>query len=78
MRKTINGDFWIYANFGYVQGLDALEKLVTKWKENTSSYSPVEMRACLDTFREVLFHHLDEEVGISKTITFECYQLSLC
>ncbi len=44
-------------------GLEALDKLVAKWKEAPSTYSPVEMKACLDGFREVLFHHLDEEVG---------------
>jgi hypothetical protein len=36
--------------------------LVHKFKANPSSYSPEEMRACLDGFREVLFTHLDEEV----------------
>ncbi|KAF8806380.1 hypothetical protein BYT27DRAFT_7190929 [Phlegmacium glaucopus] len=44
-------------------GLSNLEKVVEKWTEEPSTYSPTEMRACLDTFREVLFHHLDEEVA---------------
>ena len=44
-------------------GLEALDKVVAKWKEAPSTYSPVGMKACLDGFREVLFHHLDEEVG---------------
>jgi hypothetical protein len=43
-------------------GLEKLDGVVAKWKENPSTYSPTEMRACLDGFREVLFHHLDEEV----------------
>ena len=46
-----------------ITGLSNLEKLVEKWTEAPSTYSPTEMRACLDTFREVLFHHFDEEVG---------------
>lgn len=46
-----------------ITGLLDLEKLVKKWTEAPSTYSPTEMRACLDTFREVLFHHLDQEVG---------------
>ena len=47
----------------FITGLLNLEKLVEKWTETPSTYSPTEMRACLDTFREILFHHLDEEVG---------------
>ena len=47
----------------FITGLSNLEKLVEKWTETPSTYSPTEMRACLDTFREVLFHHLDEEVS---------------
>ena len=47
----------------FITGLLNLEKLVDKWTEAPSTYSPTEMRACLDAFREVLFHHLDEEVG---------------
>ena len=47
----------------FITGLSNLEKLVEKWTEAPSTYSPTEMRACLDAFRETLFHHLDEEVG---------------
>jgi hypothetical protein len=47
----------------YITGLLNLEKLVEKWTEAPSTYSPTEMRECLDGFREILFHHLDEEVG---------------
>lgn len=47
----------------FITGLLNLEKLVEKWTEASSTYSPAEMRACLDGFREILFHHLDEEVG---------------
>ena len=50
-------------NDAFITGLLNLETLVKKWTEAPSTYSPTEMRACLDSFREVLFHHLDEEVG---------------
>jgi hypothetical protein len=43
-------------------GLDRLKTLLSKYGSNPSSYSPTEMRACLDSWREVLFRHLDEEV----------------
>lgn len=43
-------------------GLDDLTKLVQKWTADPSSYSPPEMRECLDSWRDVLFKHLDEEV----------------
>ncbi|TFK54444.1 hypothetical protein OE88DRAFT_1733101 [Heliocybe sulcata] len=48
------------------KGLDDLEALVKKWVAEPSTYSPTEMRACLDSFREVLFRHLDEEVDDLK------------
>ncbi|KAK7057131.1 hemerythrin HHE cation binding domain-containing protein [Favolaschia claudopus] len=44
-------------------GLDELATLVYKFKKEPTTYSPTEMRACLDGFREVLFAHLDEEVS---------------
>ncbi|KAH9892499.1 hypothetical protein C8Q73DRAFT_698298 [Cubamyces lactineus] len=43
-------------------GLDELTALIRKWSEEPSKYSPEEMRACLDSWREVLFKHLDQEV----------------
>ncbi|KAJ7462359.1 hemerythrin/HHE cation-binding motif-containing protein [Mycena galericulata] len=49
------------------KGLDELATLVSKFKNEPSTYcnqlAPTEMRACLDSFREVLFTHLDEEVN---------------
>ena len=47
----------------FITGLSKLEKLVEKWTEAPSTYSPTDMRECLDSFREILFQHLDEEVG---------------
>lgn len=46
-------------------GLEDLADLVSKWRRNPSSYSPEEMTACLDSFKGVLFEHLDQEVRFS-------------
>ncbi|TFK86624.1 hypothetical protein K466DRAFT_587073 [Polyporus arcularius HHB13444] len=43
-------------------GVDELTKRVRKWLDEPSTYDPKEMRACLDSWREVLFSHLDQEV----------------
>ena len=62
---------------GIHDGLEELEKLVKNYRANPSSYSPTEMRACLDGFRQVLFEHLDQEVAdlkgenLKKYWTFE-------
>jgi len=67
----------IASHHGIHEGLNQLETLVKKWKDTPSTYSPTEMRACLDSFRDVLFHHLDEEVAdlrgenLKKYITLE-------
>lgn len=50
----------------FFPGLDKLGTLIAKWLAEPSSYSPQEMRECLDSWREVLFRHLDEEVGTSR------------
>ena len=39
-----------------------MSKNVRKWLDEPSTYKPEEMRACLDSWREVLFNHLDQEV----------------
>ena len=44
-------------------GIEELTKLVRKWIDAPSTYNPEEMRACLDSWREVLFSHLDQEVS---------------
>lgn len=48
-------------------GLEKLSSLLAKWRKSPSTYSPSEMRSCLDGFREVLFYHLDEEVSSSRS-----------
>lgn len=45
-------------------GLDKLGKLLQRYAEDPTTYSPTEMRQCLDSWREVLFRHLDEEVSL--------------
>ena len=53
--------------------MDELSALVKKYKATPTSYSPTEMRACLDGFRDVLFEHLDQEVGrsgLGRNLTF--------
>jgi len=52
----------IKSHQGIHKGLDALEALLKKWKADPKEYSPEDMKACLDSWREVLFVHLDEEV----------------
>ena len=44
-------------------GIEELTKLVRKWIDEPSKYNPEVMRACLDSWREVLFSHLDQEVS---------------
>lgn len=43
-------------------GLDQLEAIVQKFRETPSTYKPEVMRNTLDSFRDVLYHHLAEEV----------------
>lgn len=45
-------------------GLEALIKLVTKWRKEPTTYSPTEMTAALDMLKPVLFEHLDQEARI--------------
>ncbi|KAJ7096270.1 hemerythrin HHE cation binding domain-containing protein [Mycena epipterygia] len=61
--STETEDAHIDSHKGIHKGLDELSTLVQKFKKEPSTYSPTEMRTCLDGFREVLFTHLDEEVN---------------
>ncbi|KAF7315619.1 Hemerythrin domain-containing protein [Mycena indigotica] len=61
--STETDDGHLESHRGIHQGLDQLATLVSKFKKEPSTYSPDEMRACLDGFREVLFRHLDQEVS---------------
>lgn len=45
-----------------ITGLDRLTELVKTYRREPSTYSPTALRECLDSFREVLFNHLDQEV----------------
>ncbi|EIM83064.1 uncharacterized protein STEHIDRAFT_141577 [Stereum hirsutum FP-91666 SS1] len=51
---------------GIHHGLEDLTNLVTKYKKDPTSYKPEEFRACLDSWRQVLFTHLDDEVADLK------------
>ncbi|KAJ3896890.1 hypothetical protein GG344DRAFT_61038 [Lentinula edodes] len=46
---------------GIHDGLERLKTLVQQYRSGPHTYNPTEMRACLDSFREVLFSHLDQE-----------------
>ncbi|KAH9929509.1 uncharacterized protein BXZ73DRAFT_102040 [Epithele typhae] len=48
---------------GIHHGVDALTKLVRRYLDEPSTYKPDEMRECLDSWRKVLFDHLDQEVA---------------
>ncbi|PSR81162.1 hypothetical protein PHLCEN_2v6497 [Hermanssonia centrifuga] len=52
----------IKSHHGIHEGLDKLGALLAKWNAQPSTYSPQEMKDCLDSWREVLFVHLDQEV----------------
>ncbi|EKM60436.1 uncharacterized protein PHACADRAFT_189570 [Phanerochaete carnosa HHB-10118-sp] len=52
----------IKSHHGIHEGLDKLGAFIEKWLAEPATYSPEEMKACLDGWREVLFRHLDEEV----------------
>jgi len=47
---------------GIHEGLDRLSLLTTAYRKDPTSYSPEKIRECLDSFRDVLMTHLDEEV----------------
>ncbi|KAF9465054.1 hypothetical protein BDZ94DRAFT_433532 [Collybia nuda] len=43
-------------------GLENLAQKVTKWTEDPTMYSPMEMKISLEALSNVLFSHLDQEV----------------
>ncbi|KAJ3803010.1 hypothetical protein GGU11DRAFT_389432 [Lentinula aff. detonsa] len=47
---------------GIHDGLERLEGLIQQYKSEPNTYDPTKMRASLDSFRDVLFSHLDQEV----------------
>ncbi|KAK7692743.1 hypothetical protein QCA50_004376 [Cerrena zonata] len=63
MPSFRNDEAHIKSHHGIHEGLDKLAQLLHKWKVEPSAYSPQEMRESLDSWREVLFKHLDEEVN---------------
>jgi len=51
------------------EGLDKLSVLIVKYNKDNTQYSPEELRQCLDSFKSVLFAHLDEEVYVISPLT---------
>jgi len=63
MPQFANAAVHINSHKGIHDGLEDLSTLLTKWTSDPKTYSPTEMKHCLDGFRDVLFKHLDEEVA---------------
>ncbi|TFK75388.1 hypothetical protein BDN72DRAFT_811004 [Pluteus cervinus] len=61
---SVNSDAaHMISHAGIHRGLDDLTALVRSCQADRTTYSPEKMRECLDSFRDVLFNHLDEEVA---------------
>ncbi|KAJ7042111.1 hemerythrin HHE cation binding domain-containing protein [Mycena alexandri] len=60
--STETNDAHIDSHKAIHEGLEEMTTLVNKFKKEPSTYSPDQMRTCLDGFRAVLFDHLDAEV----------------
>lgn len=43
-------------------GLDRYGRLLTTFRADSTAYDPAKLRAVMDSFRKVLFEHLDQEV----------------
>jgi len=54
-------------------GLDNLKELIKRWRGDNTTYSPADMRGCLDGFKDVLMAHLDEEVEDLKAENMKKY-----
>jgi hypothetical protein len=76
-RRFVSSSPFPPISIAYNKGLDKLTELVHKWRLEPSTYSPTELRACLDSFREVLFRHLDEEVCVCIFFSLS-FSHSLC
>ncbi|KAI5822690.1 hypothetical protein K523DRAFT_287772 [Schizophyllum commune Tattone D] len=63
----------VVSHEGIHKGLEDLSTLVRKYRTDNTSYSPEEMRACLDSFKDVLFKHLDQEVEDLKVANLKKY-----
>ncbi|TDL24877.1 hypothetical protein BD410DRAFT_744576 [Rickenella mellea] len=47
---------------GIHKGLDRLGALTKTYREDPTSFSPEEVRKCLESFKDVLMRHMDDEV----------------
>lgn len=52
----------VYSRDSHGTGIETYASLLLKYASDPSTYSPEELRANMDSWREVLFRHLDEEV----------------
>ncbi|KZT11019.1 uncharacterized protein LAESUDRAFT_643457, partial [Laetiporus sulphureus 93-53] len=62
MHMFREDDVHIKSHEAIYDGLENLNVLIRKWTLSPSTYSPVEMKKCLASWKEVLFTHLDHEV----------------
>ncbi|KAH9858809.1 hypothetical protein C2E23DRAFT_800209 [Lenzites betulinus] len=62
MQMFKDDDVHLKSHEAIHHGLDDLTALIRKYLDDPTTYKPEEMRACLDSWREVLFSHLDQEV----------------
>ncbi|KAJ7184438.1 hypothetical protein C8R46DRAFT_1064059 [Mycena filopes] len=73
MPEFSTDDAHINSHKAIHEGLEELTTLITKFKKEPSTYSPEQMRTCLDGFRGVLFAHLDAEVEDLKAENLKKY-----
>lgn len=52
----------VYSRVSDETGIETYASLLLKYASDPSTYSPEELRSNMDSWREVLFRHLDEEV----------------
>jgi len=62
-RMSVFGDNAKHRNAHAIihEGMNRLSALVGRYQRDPTIYSPVEIRDCLDSFKEVLVSHLAEE-----------------
>jgi len=62
-RMSVFGDNAKHRNAHAIihEGMNRLSALVGRYQRDPTIYSPVEIRDCLDSFRDVLVSHLAEE-----------------
>lgn len=65
-------------------GLDKYALLISGFRSDATSFDPVKLRAVMDSFRDILFSHLDEEVkdlskeNMLKYVRSRLHSFALC